>query len=127
MLLTVCSPRQSNSGGSLNQGWPQLLNQHRVLTHAQTVVNFGLPLAPSHDLSKTLAREFNLPFPIITYRNLPSPIEDHGWTVSNDNSRILVLVDLQAVSQSDEMAMDPKHFKVKFNWFSELNKLVPVE
>jgi hypothetical protein len=62
---------------------------------------------------------------------LPFDIYDYNWTVSKEGERFLMLVDtarLDGSTEGDEdtVTRKPTHLKVVYNWFTELNELVPL-
>jgi dipeptidyl aminopeptidase/acylaminoacyl peptidase len=60
----------------------------------------------------------------------PSVPEGFGWDISNDDSRALILIDKRYVKtdlEEEESSLTPTHLKIKTNWFTELNRLVPLK
>lgn len=62
---------------------------------------------------------------------LPFRIPGYQWTISKEGERFLILVntaDLDEYTKEDGGAVrKPTHLKVVYNWFTELNELVPLE
>ena len=61
----------------------------------------------------------------------PFGVYAYHWTVSKEQERFLMMVNTadidEGTKEEGDATPEPTHLKVVYNWFTELNELVPLD